>query len=156
MFAVPTCIFSNNCMVIIHPPPPLASPSLSCRRHLKPLYQRAYSPNCMVIIHTPPITFFAEQDIMYYFLTSHKIYTLFSSFFLLAINKGNTSLRHWVLVPVSWLVCTTRQNSTIFKRSLHMQGFSGERVSYWWAQGREGKFHPSLERYSQGRVYNRN
>lgn len=112
-------------MVIIYPPPPLASPSLSCRRHLKPLYQRAYSPNCMVIIHTLPITFFAEQDIMYYFLISHKIYTLFSSFFLLATNKGDTSLRHWVLVPVSCLFCTTRQNSTIFKRSLHMQGFSG-------------------------------
>ena len=144
-------------MVIIYPPPPLASPSLSCRRHLKPLYQRAYSPNCMVIIHTLLITFFAEQDIMYYFLISHKIYTLFSSFFLLATNKGDTSLRHWVLVPVSCLFCTTRQNSTIFKRSLHMQGFSGGgRVSYWWAQAREGKFHPSLERYSQGRVYNRN
>ena len=107
--------------------------------------------------HPDHITFFAEQDIMYYFLISHKIYTLFSSFLLLATNKGDTSLRHWVLVPVSCLFCTTRQNSTIFKRSLHMQGFSGGgRISYWWAQAREGKFHPSLERYSQGRVYNRN
>ena len=149
-------------MVIIYPPPPTPFGfSLTFMRKTSQtliptcIFSKVYGDHS----HPDHITFFAEQDIMYYFLISHKIYTLFSSFLLLATNKGDTSLRHWVLVPVSCLFCTTRQNSTIFKRSLHMQGFSGGgRISkcYWWAQAREGKFHPSLERYSQGRVYNRN
>ena len=84
-----------------------------------------------------------------------KFIHFFPAFFYWLSIKG-TLLLDIVLVPLSWLFCTTRQNSTIFKRSYICRGFQGGRVSYWWALGRDGKFHPSLERYSQGRVYNRN
>lgn len=113
-------------MVIIYPPTPFGFSLTFMRKTSQTLiptciFSKLYGDHS----HPDHITFFAEQDIMYYFLISQKIYTLFSSFLLLATNKGDTSLRHWVLVPVSCLFCTTRQNSTIFKPSLHMQGFSG-------------------------------
>ena len=48
----------------------------------------------------------------------------FPSFFILAINKGDTSLRHRVLVPVSLLSVILYQQAkhNHFKHSLHMQG----------------------------------
>ena len=91
-------------MVIIYPPTPFGFSLTFMRKTSQTLiptciFSKLYGDHS----HPDHITFFAEQDIMYYFLISHKIYTLFPAFCSWLPIKGTLLLdiEFWS----QWVAC---------------------------------------------------